>query len=178
MRLALRKKPQLLSAAIAQNLPIPKAQNFQTAPGLGVSAQVNGQLVLLGTREWLIKYEIDVKNLEEIAHSWAELGKTVVYLAVEGKVAGLIAVRDEPRPDAKRTVAQLRQMGLKVKMLTGDREKTALAIARSIGITSNEVIAEVRPEEKAEAIARWQAEGLRVAMVADGINDAPRIGQS
>lgn len=113
----------ITQAAIAQNLPIPKAQNFQTAPGLGVSAQVNGQLVLLGTREWLIKYEIDVKNLEEIVHSWAELGKMVVYLAVEGKVAGLIAVRDEPRPDAKRTVAQLRQMGLKVKMLTGDREK-------------------------------------------------------
>lgn len=168
----------ITQAAIAQNLPIPKAQNFQTVPGLGVSAQVDGKLVLLGTRGWLTKHEIYVKQEEEIVQTWADKGKTVVYLAVEGKVAGLIAVRDEPRPDAKRTIAQLRQMGLKVKMLTGDREKTALAIASTIGMTSDEVIAEVRPEEKAKALARWQAEGLRVAMVADGINDGPALASA
>jgi len=168
----------ITQAAIAQDLPIPRAQDFRTVPGLGVSAWVDGQLVLLGTREWLTKHEIDVKKEEEIAQGWAELGKTIVYVAVEGRIAGLIAVRDQPRPDAKTTIEELRQMGLKVKMLTGDRQKTANAIARSIGMASDEVIAEVRPEEKAEAIARWQAEGLRVAMVADGINDAPALAKA
>jgi len=168
----------ITQAAIAQDLPIPRAQDFRTVAGLGVSAQVDGKLVLLGTREWLIKHGIYVKNSEKIVQGWAELGKTIVYVAVEGKVAGLIAVRDQPRPDAKTTIEHLRQMGLKVKMLTGDRQKTAIAIARSIGIKESEVTAEVRPEGKAEAIARWQAEGLRVAMVADGINDGPALASS
>ncbi len=134
----------ITQAAIAQDLPIPRAQDFCTVSGLGVSAWVDGQLVLLGTRECLTKHEIDVKKEEKMAQGWAELSKTIVYVAVEGRIGGLIAVRDQLRPDAKTTIEELRQMGLKVKMLTGDRQKTANTIARSIGITSDEVIAEVR----------------------------------
>ena len=166
-------------STLERGLSIPPAGDFYTEPGLGASAVVDGQLVLVGSREWLAKHDISIAQLwTDRAHTLAESGKTAVYVAVGATLAGLIAVADQLRADAKTTVEQLQQMGLQAIMLTGDRRRTAIAAAASLGLTPDNVIAEVRPEGKAEAIARVQARGHRVAMIGDGINDAPALARA
>jgi P-type Cu2+ transporter len=155
------------------------AQNFYTEPGFGVSAQVAGQQVVLGTQAWLTQQSVKVTDTaQHQAQTLAAAGKTVVYVAVDGELAGLIGVQDTLRPDAKATVERLRQMGLRVMLLTGDQRAVAEAIATSLGLASEEVLAEVRPDGKAAAIAQIQSEGQFVAMVGDGINDAPALAQA
>jgi Cu2+-exporting ATPase len=155
------------------------AQNFYTEPGFGVSAQVAGQQVILGTDRWLTQQSVNITDAaQRQVQALTAAGKTVVYVAVEGKLAGLIGVQDTLRPDAKATVDRLRQMGLRVVLLTGDRQAAAEAIATSLGLAAEDVLAEVRPDGKAAAIAQIQAEGRFVAMVGDGINDAPALAQA
>ena len=173
-----------LAKAIAQStinrgLSIPPARDFYTEPGLGVSAVVDSQLVLLGNQEWLKKHDIAISQpWIDCAQTLAESGKIVVYIAASGTLAGLIAVKDQLRADAKTTVEQLQQMGLQVIMLTGDKHRAAIATATALGLTAESVIAEVQPDGKAEAIARVQARGYRVAMIGDGINDAPALARA
>jgi Cu2+-exporting ATPase len=171
-----------------QELALLPAQDFVTTPGLGVAATVlvesadssnAGVRVALGTGQWLTQHGIAVSDAtENQVRELATAGKTVVYIAVDGVLAGLIAVSDPLRPDAIATVAQLRRMGLRVMVLTGDREEVARAIAQPLALSAENVLAQVRPAEKAQVIARLQAEGRRVAMVGDGINDAPALAQA
>ncbi|MBW4640330.1 MAG: heavy metal translocating P-type ATPase [Gloeocapsa sp. UFS-A4-WI-NPMV-4B04] len=163
-----------------QGLSIPDAQNFYTEPGLGVSALIGGKTqVLLGNSEWLTQNSVSISDAELArAQALAVEGKTVVYVAADGILAGLIAVTDSLRPDAKAAVEQLRVMGLRVMLLTGDRPEVARAIAWQLGLSSEDVLAGVRPDGKAAAIEQLQSQNHHVAMVGDGINDAPALSQA
>ncbi len=190
-----------------QQLSIPEAVDFHTEPGLGVSAVVEGTVVLLGNWDWLSWHGIAIsETAQQIAQNLATDGKTVVCVAVGGTLAGLIAVSDTLRPDAQSTVDKLRQMGLRVMLLSGDRKEAASAIAKQLGLDSADVIAGVPPAKKAAAIQSLQQAGTKetpnsslpfgyahgkptphsplltqhsvVAMVGDGINDAPALSQA
>ncbi|BDI16683.1 P-type ATPase transporter for copper [Nostoc cf. commune SO-36] len=176
-----------------QQLSIPEAVDFHTEPGLGVSAVVEDKVVLLGNWDWLSWHGIAInETAQQVAQDLATDGKTVVCVAVGGTLAGLIAVSDTLRPDAQSTVDKLRQMGLRVMLLSGDRQEAANAIAKQLGLDSADVIAGVPPAKKAAAIQALQLEGTRrqgdkgtkktphsiIAMVGDGINDAPALSQA
>jgi P-type Cu2+ transporter len=176
-----------------QQLYIPQAVDFHTEPGLGVSAVVENTIVLLGNWDWLSWHGIAIsETAQKIAQDLATDGKTVVCVAIGGTLAGLIAVSDPLRPDAQSTIDKLRQMGLRVMLLSGDRLEAASAIAKQLGLDSADVIAGVPPAKKAAAIQSLQLEGTRgqtdkgtkktphsvVAMVGDGINDAPALSQA
>lgn len=172
-----------------QELPVLPAQDFVTTPGLGVAATVfqdatRGSApiparVLLGTLDWLAQNQVAVdEDVQQQAQSLAQAGKTVVYVAVGDRVAGLIAVLDILRPDAEAMVVELQRMGLQVMMLTGDRQETATAIAQPLHLSATAILAGVRPEAKANLVATLQQQGHRVAMVGDGINDAPALAQA
>ncbi|NEQ20545.1 MAG: copper-translocating P-type ATPase [Microcoleus sp. SIO2G3] len=169
----------ICTQAQQQQLPIFAAQDFYTEPGLGISALVENQRVLLGNAEWLSRQGVALgENAQAEVQALAEAGKTVVYVAVDGIVLGVLAVADVIRSDAKETVERLKALGLKVMMLTGDQSNPARAIAQQLSIVPEDVIAGVRPDGKAQAIAQLQAEGHHVAMVGDGINDAPALAQA
>ena len=171
--------------AQGQQLSIPEAVDFHTEPGLGVSAVVEGKVVLLGNWDWLTWHGIAITEAaQQVAQDLATDGKTVVCVAVGGILSGLIAVSDTLRPDAQSTVDKLRQMGLRVILLSGDRKEAASAIAKQLGLDSADVIAGVPPAKKAAAIESLQQAGIKgtsqsvVAMVGDGINDAPALSQA
>ncbi|MCY6494166.1 heavy metal translocating P-type ATPase [Leptolyngbya sp. GGD] len=168
-----------LAAAIQQaatDLPLLPAEDFYTLPGFGVSATVDQQPAFLGTAQWMEKNQIEISaSAIEQANQLAASGKTIVYVATD-KLIGIIAVSDALRSDAKSTIQALKKLNLKILMLTGDRKETASAIASELGIT--EILAEIPPEEKAAAIAQLQANQHQVAMVGDGINDAPALAQA
>ena len=167
-------------AAQQQKLTIPDAVDFHTEPGLGVSAVVEGTSVILGNSNWLNWHTISIsENTQQAAQRLAQEGKTVVYVAVDGNLAGLIAVNDRLRPDAQATVNKLHQMGLRVMLLSGDRLEAASAIAQQLGIDHNNVMAGVPPSKKAAAIQELQQQSAcKVAMIGDGINDAPALSQA
>ncbi|XZN95861.1 MAG: heavy metal translocating P-type ATPase [Microcoleus sp.] len=164
----------ILREAQQQALPLLAAEDFYTAPGLGVSAVVEGRLVFAGNAEWMTQQGVPIAT--ELCGSFQ--GKTAVYVACEGVLLGVIGLKDTLRPDAKATVERLRAMGLRVMMLTGDTPGAAFAIANQLDLPTTDVLAQVRPEGKARAIAALQAEGRKVAMVGDGINDAPALAQA
>ncbi|MDH6060706.1 heavy metal translocating P-type ATPase [Chrysosporum bergii ANA360D] len=167
-------------AAQGENLYIPNAVDFHTEPGLGVSAIVEGLSVILGNWEWLSQHGVVVSDTaQQMAQHLAKDGKTVVGVAVGENLAGLIAVQDTLRPDAAATVRKLRDMGLRVMLLTGDRLEAAEAIAKQLGVDSADAIASVMPSKKAAIIQELQAKSAsKVAMVGDGINDAPALSQA
>ncbi|MBW4465796.1 MAG: heavy metal translocating P-type ATPase [Pegethrix bostrychoides GSE-TBD4-15B] len=154
------------------------AQEFHTEPGLGIAAVVAGKPVVIGTRVWLEQSMLVSDAAVVQAQRLAEAGKTPIYLGIAGKLAGLIAVQDQVRPEAKATVEQLRQMGLELRMLTGDQPGVAAAVATAVGLSATEVIAELRPDQKVAAIRELQTIGYQVAMIGDGINDAPALAQA
>ncbi|MEA5580115.1 heavy metal translocating P-type ATPase [Nodularia harveyana UHCC-0300] len=167
-------------AAQEQNLSIPDAVDFYTEPGLGVSAIVEGSSVLLGNWDWLSQHDISLSDsAQQMANHLAENGKTVVGVAVAGHLAGLIAVQDALRPDAEATVNKLRDLGLRVMLLSGDRLEAAQAIAQQLGIDKADAIAGVIPSQKAAVIEELQRKSAsKVAMIGDGINDAPALSQA
>lgn len=169
----------ILHCAQQQNLEFLPADNFLTLPGLGVSANIDGQQVQLGSPAWFKQQHLhwDDYTLSQ-AEALSAAGKTVVYVAVDGSLVGLVAVQDQIRPDAVAAVQQMQQMGLQVQILTGDGRAVALQIAQELNLPATAVIAEVRPDEKAAAIAHLQQQGQIVAMVGDGINDAPALAQA
>ncbi len=164
----------ILRESQKQALPLLPAEDFYTEPGFGVSALVDGRRVFAGNAEWMSQQGVAVAA--ELLESLA--GKTAVYVASEGVLLGVIGLKDTLRPDAKATVDRLREMGLRVMMLTGDTTSAAAATAQQLGLTATDVLAEVRPEGKAIAIASLQAQGCKVAVVGDGINDAPALAQA
>lgn len=166
----------VLTGARERGLQPPEPQEFRALPGQGVEARLDGRTVILGNRRLMAEAGVDILPLEEQAQRLEEEGKTVVFVALDGRPLGLLAVADTPKPTAAQAVAELRRMGLQVAMLSGDNWRTARAIARSLGI--EQVLAEVLPQGKAEALRQLQEQGLRVAMVGDGINDAPALAQA
>ncbi|WP_437576655.1 heavy metal translocating P-type ATPase [Sorangium sp. So ce887] len=163
----------LVEGARARGLPLSAPEGFRADAGRGVVARVDGREVRIGTARYLAELGIDAAPLEELAQDLAGHGNTPSFVAVEGRLAGLVAVADLPTPEAAEAVAALRRLGVRVAMVTGDREATARAVARQLGI--DEVFAEVRPEDKARIVREERERGRIVAMVGDGINDAPAL---
>jgi Cu+-exporting ATPase len=148
-------------------------EDFEALSGLGARGTVLGRKVLIGNERLLREKGVNLEHLEDKAGELISSGKTSVFVAVEGDLVGIIALADAVKESAGNAVARLRQMGLDVAMITGDRAETAKAIARDVGITR--IMAEVLPGDKAGEIRRLQGEGRVVAMVGDGINDAPAL---
>lgn len=160
----------------AAGLAMDKAQRFQSIEGKGAEAWVGGKPVLLGNRRLMEERRVDLAGLAATAESLQGAGRTVVHVAEEGRLAGLIAIADAPRPTAEATVAKLRERGVQVAMLTGDNAGTAKRIADALGIDM--VLADVLPGQKAAKIKELQSQDQRVGMVGDGVNDAPALTQA
>ena len=153
-----------------------RAEQFESVAGHGAVATVDGQRVLVGNRRLLEREHVSLNGLAARADAMAGAGRTVVHVAVDGRPAGLIAIADAPRETADKAVAALKELGIRPVMLTGDNRQTAERIAAELGI--DEVLAEVLPADKAARISELQAQGRRVAMVGDGVNDAPALAQA
>ncbi|MEG3941551.1 MULTISPECIES: heavy metal translocating P-type ATPase [unclassified Microcoleus] len=164
----------ILLEAQQQGLPLLPAEDFYTEPGLGVSALVEGRRVFAGNAAWMSEQGVAVAA--ELLESCK--GKTAVFVASGGVLLGVIGLKDTLRPDAKAAVERLREMGLRVMMLTGDTEAAAAVAQQQLGLAAADVLAQVRPDGKARAIASLQAQGCKVAVVGDGINDAPALAQA
>jgi P-type Cu2+ transporter len=160
----------------AQGLAVPAPKGFENIEGMGVRAEIDGEIVFLGNRRLMDNQKLDLGALAADAQRLEGTGRTVVDVARAGKVIGLIAIADAPRSTAAATVAKLRELGVQVAMLTGDNAGTAHRIARELGIDI--LLAEVLPGQKAAKVKELQAEGKKVGMVGDGVNDAPALTQS
>ena len=157
-------------------LPLAEVDEFEAVSGGGISARVEGRGVLVGSHRFLSEAGVPEDGLVAKGEELAREGKTPVFVAVDGEPAGLVAVADVVREESREAVERLHEMGLEVAMITGDNRRTAEAIARELGI--DRVLAEVLPQDKATEVKRLQSEGERVAMVGDGINDAPALAQA
>src|SRR5215211_2348158 len=160
----------------AKDRALAEADAFETISGGGIRARVEGREVLVGSRRFLSELGVSADGLFPKGEELAREGKTPVFVAVDGEPAGLVAVADVVREESREAIERLHSLGLEVAMLTGDNRRTAEAIARQLGV--DRVVAEVRPEDKANEIRRLQAEGKKVGMVGDGINDAPALAQA
>ncbi|MFZ5872499.1 MAG: copper-translocating P-type ATPase, partial [Actinomycetota bacterium] len=166
----------IVAGAEDRGLALVAVEDFEAVPGHGVRARLQGQTVLVGNRRLLEGEGIDTSALAEHWQRLADEGKTPVYVGVDGRAAGLVAVADTVKPDSVAAIAQLKALGLEVAMLTGDNERTARAIARQVGV--DRVLAEVLPQDKSAEVQKLQLEGKKVGMVGDGINDAPALTQA
>jgi len=166
----------IVRGAQARGLALAEAEAFNSMPGRGIEAQVEGRPVLLGNRKLMREREVDFAPLMARAEALEADGKTVMFVAVAGEPAGLIAVADTLKDYTLEAIRRLHQMGIETAMITGDNRRTAEAIARQVGI--DRVLAEVLPQDKAEEVKKLQAQGRHVAMVGDGVNDAPALAQA
>ena len=162
--------------AQSQQVNFADVQEFKAIAGSGVEGIVAGKRVQIGTRRWLEELGISTQKLQDYQQSWENTKKTVVWIAIDGQIQAIMGIADALKPTSVATINALKKMGLEVVMLTGDNQATADAIALEVGI--NRVLAQVRPEQKAAKIQALQAEGKIVAMVGDGINDAPALAQA
>jgi len=160
----------------AKGIDLFEPKDFKASGGLGVSAKVDGHLVMLGKPKWFHEQGIDIEKAEEKIRTFQSRGQTVMVVVEDNKLSGLIAVSDTVKPESKAAISQLHDHNLKVVMLTGDNIETARTIASQVGI--DEIVAEVRPEEKSSKIKEIQENGKKVGMVGDGINDAPALAQA
>jgi P-type Cu2+ transporter len=166
----------VVRAAEGHALEPPRAEAFEAVPGHGALATVDGRRLVIGTARLLEREHVALDGLAPRAAELADEGRTVVHVAVDGRAVALLAIADAPRETATQAVAALRDLGIRPVMLTGDNRATAERIAAEIGI--DEVIAEVLPGDKAAKVAELQREGRKVAMVGDGVNDAPALAQA
>jgi len=166
----------LLDAGKKAQLKLSAVADFKAIAGYGVSALIDNKAVLLGNDKLMQQQHIDIAALQDKANEIAKLGQTPIYLAVAQQAAGLIAVADPIKPDSKAAIQALQQKGIEVVMLTGDNETTAHAVAAQVGI--KQVEANVLPEDKNKMVKKYQAQGAKVGMVGDGINDAPALVQA
>ncbi len=166
----------IVNAAKDKNLSLLSVEQFNAIAGYGVEARIEGKTVLLGNRKFMSDSSIDISALETRAGELTRQAQTPMYIAVEGKAAGLISVADAIKADSAAAIQRLHDIGLTVVLLTGDNQGTAYAVAEQVGI--DEVIAEVLPQDKADVVAKLQAQGKRVGMVGDGINDAPALARA
>jgi len=166
----------IVSAAKEKRLTLSSAAGFEAITGHGVAATVDGRKVLFGNARLMAQHDIALGDLPAQAEALAARAQTPMFLAVDGKAAGIVAVADPVKPDSRAAIARLHDIGLKVVMITGDNRATAEAVAREVGV--DEVIAEVLPGEKVDKVTALQGRGEIVGMVGDGINDAPALAQS
>ncbi len=166
----------VVKSAVERGIPLLESKNFKAIEGHGIEAKVEGRDVLLGNERLMQKRNIRVKDSEAIAERLASEGKTPIYVSFDGKPGGLIAIADTLKENSVEAVRRLKKLGLEVVMLTGDKRKTAEAIARKAGI--ERVLSEVLPEDKVHEIKKLQSEGKKVGMIGDGINDAPALAQA
>lgn len=166
----------VVTEAERHGVPVLRAEGFESVPGHGALAVVDGHRVVVGNRRMMERDGIDLADLAARRTELAEGGRTAVIVAVDGHAAGLVAMADAPRPTAAAAVAELRRLGAEVVMLTGDNEATARRIGAMLGVTT--VIADVLPGDKASKVAELQAQRRKVAMVGDGVNDAPALAQA
>ncbi len=166
----------ILNEAKNRNMNLLKMSDFKSLTGLGISAEIDNIKVLLGNKKLMDKYSISLKKLEKESDDLAHNGKTPMYIAFNGKIAGIIAVSDVVKSSSKKAIEKLQKMGIEVVMITGDNKKTAAAIAKQVGI--NKVLSEVLPQDKAAEVKKLQGKNKKVAMVGDGINDAPALAQA
>lgn len=151
-------------------------ESFHAIIGRGIEGVILGQKLLIGNLKLMVEHQIDVSSLQEKTDELAYEGKTPMYMAIDGELAGVIAVADTVKESSKKAIETLHQMGIQVAMITGDNQKTADAIARQVGIDL--VLAEVLPADKANEVKKLQQSGRKVGMVGDGINDAPALAQA
>ncbi|HJQ29446.1 MAG TPA: heavy metal translocating P-type ATPase [Rubrobacter sp.] len=166
----------IVAGARERSIEVGDAAHFEAIAGHGIRAEVDGQTVLVGNLKLMDESGIDVFELEDNASALAEVGKTPMFVAVDGEPSGFVAVADKIKPSARDTLRRLKKMGIEAVMITGDNKRTAEAVARELGI--ERVFAEVLPADKARYVQQLQREGKSVAMVGDGINDAPALAQA
>lgn len=166
----------IVKGAEEKGLEFKKTDSFKAIPGHGIEVKIEGKSILAGNRKLMVESNISLKKLEKISDKLAGEGKTPMYIAIDNKMAGIIAVADTVKENSKKAIEQLHKMGIEVAMITGDNKRTAEAIAKQVGI--DRILAEVLPQDKANEVKKLQAEGKKVAMVGDGINDAPALAQA
>ncbi|MDJ1156401.1 heavy metal translocating P-type ATPase [Macrococcus caseolyticus] len=166
----------IVKYAEAQAVSLEEVSHFEAVSGHGIRTQIDNEDIYVGNRKLMQQYNIEIETFEPNMQLFEAQGKTAMMIAYEGKVQGIVAVQDTVKPSAKDAIDELKAMGIEVIMLTGDNTRTAQAIASEVGI--NEVISEVLPEDKAEKVKALQAQGRKVAMVGDGVNDAPALALS
>ncbi|HIK19440.1 MAG TPA: copper-translocating P-type ATPase [Leptolyngbyaceae cyanobacterium M33_DOE_097] len=162
--------------AQTQGIKLTDAHDFEAIAGSGVQGYIADQWIQIGTHRWMNELEIETSALQQAWDRLEYLGKTVIWVAVDGQVEAIMGIADAVKPSSATAIRTLQKMGLEVVMLTGDNQRTANVIAREVGI--QRVLAEVRPDQKAATVAAIQSEGKVVAMVGDGINDAPALAQA
>ena len=166
----------IVKGAEERNIKFKEISNFKAIPGHGIQVEIEGKTILLGNKKLMDENSIEVGDLGVKSDKLANEGKTPMYIAINNKLEGIIAVADTVKPSSKEAIENLHKMGIKVAMITGDNKKTAHAIAKQVGIDI--VLAEVLPEDKANEVKKLQETGSKVAMVGDGINDAPALAQA
>ena len=166
----------IVKGAEERNIQFKEISNFKAIPGHGIQVEIEGKTILLGNKKLMSENSIEVGELGVKSDKLANEGKTPMYIAINNKLEGIIAVADTVKPSSKEAIENLHKMGIKVAMITGDNKKTAHAIAKQVGIDI--VLAEVLPEDKANEVKKLQEKGSKVAMVGDGINDAPALAQA
>ncbi len=164
----------IVEGVVAKGINLPAIDDFHMVPGYGIKAVVLGREVIIGTRKWMAKHEVVfVDQIESEIVKLEQSGKTTAIVAIDQEYAGYVAVADTIKSTSKEAIDQIKQLGLDVIMITGDNERTAQAIAGEVGI--EQICAEVLPDGKADEIKQLQSTGKQVAMVGDGINDAPAL---
>lgn len=166
----------IVNEAEEKGIEFKDSESFVAIPGHGIEVGIEGKSILAGNKKLMDERNISLENLEESSNMLAKEGKTPMYIAIDNKIAGIIAVADTVKENSKRAIELLHEMGIKVAMITGDNRRTAEAIAKQVNIDI--VLADVLPENKANEVKKLQSEGKKVAMVGDGINDAPALAQA
>ena len=166
----------ITAEAQARNIPLAPVEDFLATPGRGIRGVIQGQRLLAGNRAMLEEAGVPLDGFDAVAEGLAQAGKTPLYFAGDGRMLGVVAVADTPKPTSAEAVRAFQAMGIDVVMLTGDNRRTAEAVGRQLGV--NRVVAEVLPQDKEKTVAELQAQGKRVAMVGDGINDAPALARA
>lgn len=166
----------IVKKAEEKGLEFKVIDKFNAIPGHGIEVEIEGKNIFLGNKKLMIEENINIQHLQDKADNLASEGKTPMYMAIDGKLEGIIAVADTVKPSSKKAIETLHEMGIKVAMITGDNKRTADAIAKQVGIDI--VLSEVLPEDKSNEVKKLQQTGDKVAMVGDGINDAPALAQA
>ncbi len=166
----------IVKNAESKGLVLAKTDNFQSITGQGIEVLVDGKNILVGNYKLMDAKKISIANLAKQSDQLAAEGKTPMFVAIDGEIEGIVAVADVVKKNSAKAIRKLLDMGIEVAMITGDNKKTAEAIAKQVGITR--VLSEVMPQDKADEVKKIQAEGKKVAMVGDGINDAPALAQA
>lgn len=166
----------IVKGAEEKGIELKKVDFFRAVPGYGIQVKIDGKDILLGNKKLMDESKISLENLKETSDKLAGDGKTPMYVTINGSMAGIIAVADTVKESSRRAIEKLHDMGIEVAMITGDNKRTAEAIGKQVGI--DRILAEVLPQDKASEVKKLQGEGKKVAMVGDGINDAPALAQS